>query len=355
MLDPVDLLLAVPGPVDLATGGYVYDRRIMAAAAGLGVVVETLALPGGPPPVGPPALAMLRDRLAAGPVRALLIDGLALPGLAPLLDEITPAGSGGPRRIALVHHPCALETGLAPQVAADLARLERAALARVDAVVATSPATAALLRDQRWTDLPVRVIEPGLSVEPLPHQAARDGALRLLTVASLTPRKAHEDLVAALGQIGRDHDWRLDLVGPDTLDPPHAARVCAAIRAAGLGDRIRLHGVLSGDDLARRYAAADIFVLPSRFEGYGMAFAEALAAGLPVVAARAGAVPELVPDSAGILVPPGDVDALAEALRRLMVDAGLRGRLARAAAEAGARLPRWPDQARRLATLISEV
>ncbi|WP_372054809.1 glycosyltransferase family 4 protein [Tistrella mobilis] len=354
MTDAVDLLLAVPGPVDLATGGYVYDRRIMAAAAGLGLGVETLALPGGPPPVGPPALAVLRDRLAAGPVRALLIDGLALPGLAPLLDEIAPA-RGGPRRIALVHHPCALETGLAPEVAADLERLERAALARVDAVVATSPATATLLRDQRWTDLPVRVIEPGLSVEPLPREAAADGTLRLLTVASLTPRKAHEDLVAALGQIGRDHDWRLDLVGPDTLDPPHAARVRAAIQAAGLGDRIHLHGVLSGTDLARRYAAADLFVLPSRFEGYGMAFAEALATGLPVVAARAGAVPELVPDSAGILVPPGDVDALADALRRLMADAALRHRLARGATEAGARLPRWPDQARRLATLIPEV
>ncbi|GGB52684.1 glycosyl transferase family 1 [Tistrella bauzanensis] len=357
-----DLLLVVPGPVDLATGGYVYDRRIMAALAALGHEVETLALPAGQDARAEAIHARLHADNAPA-VGAMLIDGLALPGLAPLLADLR-RHARCPRLLALVHHPMALETGLTADRATDLERQERAALALVDGVVATSPATAALLTDGGWTRHPVVVIEPGLSVEPaMPAVPGDDGGaddggnageIRLLCVASLTPRKAHQDLVAALSDLGGapgGSTWRLDLVGPDTLDPDHAGRVRAAIDAAGLGDRIRCHGVLSGAALARCYAAADVFVLPSRFEGYGMAFAEAMAAGLPVVGCVAGAVPDLVPASAGILVPPGDVPALAHALGRLIADADLRRQLAAGAAVAGAALPRWPDQARRLAAL----
>ena len=353
-----DILLVVPGPVDLATGGYVYDRRIMAALAALGHEVETLALPAGEEARAETIRARLHADNAPA-VGAMLIDGLALPGLAPLLADLR-RHARCPRLLALVHHPMALETGLTAERAAELERQERAALALVDAVVATSPATAALLTDGGWTRHPVAVIEPGLSVEaampavPGDDGGADDGGIRLLCVASLTPRKAHQDLVAALSDLGGapgGRAWRLDLVGPDTLDAEHAGRVRAAIDAAGLGDRIRCHGVLSGAALARCYAAADVFVLPSRFEGYGMAFAEAMAAGLPVVGCAAGAVPDLVPASAGILVPPGDVPALAHALGRLIADADLRRQLAAGAAVAGAALPRWPDQARRLAAL----
>jgi len=87
---------------------------------------------------------------------------------------------------------------------------------------------------------------------------------------------------------------------------------------------------------------ADVFVLPSFHEGYGMVFAEALAHGLPIVATTAGAIPDTVPGDTGLLVPPGDVRALSEALRRVVEDTALRTRLAAAARRAGRRLPDWP-------------
>ena len=89
---------------------------------------------------------------------------------------------------------------------------------------------------------------------------------------------------------------------------------------------VEFTGELPTDDEVRKeFFKADVFALPSLQEGFGLVFLEAMAAGLPIVAAHAAAVPEVVPDGeAGILVPPGDVDALAEALIRLLKDEKLR-------------------------------
>jgi glycosyltransferase involved in cell wall biosynthesis len=104
-----------------------------------------------------------------------------------------------------------------------------------------------------------------------------------------------------------------------------------------------LTGELSAAQLAHAYASADVFALPSFHEGYGMAYAEALAHGLPIVATTAGAIPDTVPAKAAVLVPPGDLHALRAALARVIHDETLRTRLAAGAAEAGAALPSWPQ------------
>ena len=172
--------------------------------------------------------------------------------------------------------------------------------------------------------------------------------MRLLCVASLVPRKGHDVLLEALAALA-DLDWTLDLVGParDAAWARHVERLAAGHPCSG---RIRLHCEVS--DPAGFYRRSDLFVLASRHEGFGMALAEAMAAGLPVVSCRAGAIPGTVPEAAGILVPPDDAPALAAALRRLLADPELRSRMAVAARRAGRGFADWETTARRFADAV---
>ena len=178
----------------------------------------------------------------------------------------------------------------------------------------------------------------------------------MLCVATITPRKGHAELVEALALASRRlprADWHLRCVGSLERDPACAARLRDRIASHGLAGRIELAGERDEDVVDRLYGEADVFVLASHHEGYGMVLAEALAHGLPVVSTRAGAIPETVPPAAGLLVPPGDVDALAEALCRILAEPALRHRLAAGAQAAGSRLPGWDDTADRFLEVLA--
>jgi glycosyltransferase involved in cell wall biosynthesis len=162
----------------------------------------------------------------------------------------------------------------------------------------------------------------------------------LLCVASLIPRKGHRVLVAALARL-RGLDWQMLCIGSLDRHPRTARSIRQMISAARLGRRITLAGEQPPRMVMRAYRAADLFVLPSLHEGYGMAFAEAMAHGLPIVATAAGAIPETVPREAGLLVRPGDAAGLARALWRVIADPALAVRLAAGSRAAGARLPDW--------------
>jgi glycosyltransferase involved in cell wall biosynthesis len=168
------------------------------------------------------------------------------------------------------------------------------------------------------------------------------------------PRKGYDVLLAALAQV-RDLSWRLTIVGARDRSPATAAEVDAAVAELDLAHRVNLAGVVSPERLAALYAEADVFVLPSRFEGYGMAFAEALAHGVPVIGTTAGAIPETVPAGAGILVAPDDVAALATALRLLITNGEERLRLAACARAAATQLPTWPQSARLFSRVLEAV
>ena len=132
----------------------------------------------------------------------------------------------------------------------------------------------------------------------------------------------------------------------DIHDRAHAAELAALRGRLGLGARVRLAGQIPTPDLAGLYARASVFALATRYEGFGIVLGEALVRGLPIVSCRTGAVPDTVPDQAGVLVAPDDVAGLAAALDRLLTDPDLRGAVARAAARAGAALPGWPQPPR---------
>lgn len=337
------IAVLVPGPIDQLTGGYLYARRLVDGLGATGIAATVYELDGRFPDAEVSARAsceLALGRLVDGSIG--VIDGLALAGFAACL----PREARRLRLLALVHHPLAEETGIGAEAAARFAALEKELLPQVAGVICPSAHTAASIAAYGVAPSRIAVVPPGTLKPTAPQRAAQAGPCRLLTVATVTPRKGHRVLIAALARL-KDRAWRLRVIGSLARDPGEAAAVRADIAAHGLGERVTLEGEWPQDRLSDAYASADLFVLASFHEGYGMAFAEALAHGLPIVATAGGAVPETVPAGAGLLVPPGDEVALAEALARVIDDAALRLRLAAAAAAAGRDLPDWDEAVRR--------
>lgn len=253
--------------------------------------------------------------------------------------------------IALVHHPLAFETGLAQTQRRALHASEKQALAHPRHVVVTSAATKQLLESEYEVHGDrISVVPPGTDRAD-PARGSGEGVVTLLAVGSVVPRKGYDILIAAMAML-KDMPCRLVVAGDRTRDPATASQLDADIQRHGLGEKVSVIGAVAPEALTALYSRADIFVLASRFEGYGMAFAEAIAHGLPVVATRGGALAETVPDGVGLLVPTDDAAALAAALRRLIEDRDERQKFAAASRKAALRLPTWVESGKLFAKII---
>jgi glycosyltransferase involved in cell wall biosynthesis len=289
------------------SGGNRYDRRVSGGLAALGWSVREHA-------VGDLARAL--GQIPDGAL--VLIDGLiASPALVPEAERL--------RQVVLLHMPLGDAR-------------EREVLGAAAAVITTS----------EWArgqvdGVPAYVAEPGVDAAALAPGTAAGG--ELLCVAAVTPVKGHDVLVDALETVG-DLPWRCTCVGSLDREPGFAARVQAP--------RMRFTGPLAGAALDRAYAGADLLVLPSRAESYGMVVTEALARGVPVLASDVGGVREAL-GGAGVLVPPADPAALGAELRRWLTDAGLRERLRRAARERRGSLRGWEATTAEVAAALHEV
>ena len=342
------IYFAYPGDLNTPTGGYRYDRRLIDELRRMGVGVETVALPHCSGAPDQQILASIQQILAAIPDQSVvLIDGLAFG----VLDDLAVAEAQRLRLVALCHHPLALETGLSERTRRALLDSERRALSCALATVVTSEHTRQILIDQFAVPAErILVALPGTDRAPF---APCDGdPIRLLTVASLTRRKAHDVLIDALAAI-KCLSWQARFVGGKDFDPAWAGSLQERVKQLNLSQRIHFAGVV--EDTQLEYQQADVFVLPSRFEGYGMVFAEALAAGLPVVAARSGAVPDVVSEAAGLLVAADDTEALTEALHNILTSEPLRRHLQAGARNVAATLPSWADTASIVARKLEEV
>jgi glycosyltransferase involved in cell wall biosynthesis len=334
----VTVTVVVPGDLRTRTGGYIYDRRVIQALETRGWSVTVTALNEGfPNPDASARSAAAKAFQSMADDTLVIVDGLAL-GVLP--DEILPEAVRL-RIVALVHHPLALETGVSPADAARLAESERRALTAARHVVVTSPATARVLRNYGVSASRVSVVLPGTDRAEL-ATGSGSASVRLLCVASIVPRKGHGLLIRALAQI-RELPWHLFCCGSEQRDPETAADLVTQIAAAGLTDRVTFAGELSESALELEYAHADVFVLPSLYEGFGMVVAEAAARGLPVVATDTGGIRDILEGADALVVPPGDVGALTEALRRVVGEPRTRTAMMVAARRVRERLTTWDD------------
>ena len=339
---------AIPGDIELPTGGYAYDRRVLALLPEFGIDVEHLRLTQRFPSPTKLDLCATAQVMAAKPGNTVfMVDGLAYGAFSVATLTSIPQ-----RIVALVHHPLAFETGIAPERAAELLASETAALAKAAHVIVTSPMTRKLVETHLGVlASKITVAEPG--TDAAPRATGTGQPLQILAVGSVVPRKGYTVLVEALRALGPD-DWQLTIAGA-VRDEAELVLVRSAIAASGLGDRITLTGAVDDDTLSALYAAADLFVMPSMFEGYGMVLAEAMARGLPIVCTTGGAAAETAPDTAALKVPPGDAGALSASVAKAIGNAPLRASLADASWAAGQNLPRWTDTARIIADVIKDV
>jgi glycosyltransferase involved in cell wall biosynthesis len=336
------LVFAIPGDLITATGGYIYDRHIIEGLRTKGWNVQVLGLGEGfPYPDLQTRQKACESLLSLEAEVPLVIDGLAfgvLPEVAAQLQRRHPL-------IALVHHPLAFETGLSAEQSTHLKDTERRALAHATLVVVTSPAT---LKDvvEHFGVSPdaITSILPGTDRVSRVSRPKEQGPLQLLSVGSVVKRKGFDVLLAALAQL-IDLPWQLTIAGDLTRDDQAVAQLHLDLDRFDLFKRVRVLGAVESAQLQQLYAQADVFVLASHFEGYGMAYAEALAQGLPVIGTTAGAIPDTVPATAGLLAEPGDVDSLLQALRKIMQDQALRQSLAKGALLAAEQQPSWADSA----------
>jgi len=307
----MNLHWVVPGPLDQLTGGYLYDRQMIDQLRTQGHVVVVHELAGRfpePDERAKLAAAEVLDRVSASSL--LIIDGLALPAFAGRL-HLAQAPV-----LALVHHPLAIERALNGEAGGISAEHEQALWRQVASFICPSQQTRRAVMAAGIDGVLIETVHPGLQLPEQRRWRSSRTPRRMLCVAIVVPRKGHMLLLAALAGL-RTYDWRLDCIGSLQRDPAHVRRVRAQRQRLRLRDRVHLHGEVSPAMLRQAYHRADLFVLPSYHEGYGMALAEAIAAGIPVISTRAGAIPEAVAPGAGVLVAPADVQALRLALQSL--------------------------------------
>lgn len=343
-------VFVVPGSIDTRTGGSIYDRRMADGLRRRGWEIAVVELDASFPQPTAAAVRGAADALAAMAAGTLvIIDGLALSALPDLIEHETTRL----RIVALMHLPLAADVGFDADTRARLAAAEQRALAASTLAVVTGSATVGLLEHYALPRDRVVVVEPGTDPAPL-ARGSGGPEVHLLCVATINSGKGHDVLLSALATLP-NRAWRLTCAGSLTHDPVTADRVRELVRRLELEDRVTFAGELDANALASSYDEAGVFVLATRRETYGMAVAEALARGLPVVSTTTGAIPDLVGYDAGVLVSPGEVAAFAEALSRVIGDAALRARLAAGARQVRDRLQGWDLAAARLDGALRKV
>jgi glycosyltransferase involved in cell wall biosynthesis len=334
------------GDTNRLTGGYLYNARVLVALREMGIWVEEIIPCGASPEEQEEATSRLGTTLDPGHFDVIVVDALARIVCSPHLDRWHKQRPV----VAMVHELPSVAGGDA------VSREHEEPLLRSDRVISVSDHGRSILEDRGVLATRIRVVPPGSDRLPKGDESDRpvpDGTVRALCVAQWIPRKGILELVRAWALHERP-GASLELVGETDADPDYAASVRAAIADAPDAS-IAVKGPVDDATLAAAYAAADLFVLPSRYEGYGVVYAEALAQGLPVVACDAGPVPELLGREAALLVPPGDVEALSGALDLLLNDAGTRGRMSSAARRRAEALPRWEDTAASFLRVLREL
>lgn len=337
-----------PGRLETRTGGSIYNRRIVDGLRRMGHEIVVHELDSTFPLAADRAIEQASAIVTAVADRGVVIaDSLLVAALADVLLR----EAARLHLLALMHLPVALTPGLGSEIAERLGRREARVLRVASRVVVTGRSMVDAVSTHAADLSRVVVVEPGVDAAPVRQRSHEEGTLQLLCVANVVPGKGHDLLLDALSAL-TTRPWHLTCAGSVTRDRRFVEKLAAQASDRGVASRVSFAGELDDDALASAYAQADLFVLPTRFETYGMAAAEAIAHGLPVVSTATGAIPSIVGDLAGLVVAPDDVDALRGALALVMDDRSVRRRFRAGALRMRTRLRSWATAAQEFGHVV---
>jgi glycosyltransferase involved in cell wall biosynthesis len=337
--------LILYGSLDTLSGGYLYDRQLVRCLEAHGDRVELISLPWHNYPLHltdnwQPALSR---RLLHTPFDILLQDELNHPSLAWLNGRLR--GRVAYPVVSIVHHLRIQEHHPAHWMPLYRA-VEQRYLEQVDGCIYNSETTRRAVETLIGRSPPHIVAWPAASHLPvLPRVPRAPGdPLRLLFIGNVIPRKGLATLLTALTLL-HGVAWELQVAGDLELEPAHSHAMQKLAAEPRLQPRILFLGRSDSEMLQNALARADLLVVPSQHEGFGIVYLEALQAGVPVIATTGGAAWEMVePGHNGFLIDPGDSGALATLLQRLATHPDELAALQQAAAPSVARFVGWEER-----------
>jgi glycosyltransferase involved in cell wall biosynthesis len=353
------LLFLLYGSLEQISGGYLYDRKVIEYLEAQGVQVDQLQIPTCPYLLCPlqsllPAVRQVFRGSRSRDYDCIVVDELTHPSV---FLSVSRRRHSVPPVVVLLHH-LKIQERIGPLLRLFARSMERCLLRSCDAVIVNSETTRRTVGEMTRSQAGVYVCPPGCdTIIPEPGNAGGEGCregrtaaakvshrlVRLLITGNIIPRKGHDILIRMLAGLS-DLNWELRVVG-GAADPRYKRRVDGLVQRHRLTDRVHYTGVLSGHELHREYREADLFVFPSRYEGFGISLAEAIRAGLPFVAFSSGAIPE-VSGGRGLLVAEGDFDGFQSQLRRLIEDPSFREQTAAISRKVAGDLPTWAQTGR---------
>jgi glycosyltransferase involved in cell wall biosynthesis len=346
------VLFVIYGSLRQISGGYLYDRKVVEYLREQGVEVDCLELPSCAYLLCPLHCFYrpLRRLFANPPSKVydcIIIDELTHPSM--ILPLSRRRRSGTPVVVLLHHLKIQEGIGFLPRIF--VRWMERSLLRHCDRIIVNSRTTRETVGKLTDSKEGIDVCPPGSDTlignpgaeesgnqEPAP--AAGEHPVRLLITGNIIRRKGHDLLIRMLADLA-GLNWELRVVG-GAVDPGYKRRVDRLVRRYGLVDRVVYTGVLSGRALSRQYREADVFVFPSRYEGFGISLAEAIRAGLPFIAFASGAIPEVC-GGRGLLVTEGNLESFQQQLKRLICDPAFREQAAGVSRSLAAGLPTWRE------------
>lgn len=345
------VLFVIPGDINLPTGGYRYDKEIINAWKASHIDVKLVSIDGNYPFPTEQDKSIALDTIERFPEADIaVVDGLlggAVPEFIHALSTIMPV-------TALIHHPLCLENGLDDNIAETLKISEQQGLECVSQVITSSPSISNTVAELfGFERTKIHTVLPGVK-RTQTSKGSTSHIIHLLCVGSIIERKGHKNLLQALSML-KNLNWRLDCYGNTEFDKGLFGQLQDIITKHALSDKVKFHGAVSDETLEVAYNKSDIFVLPSLFEGYGMVYAEAIVRGLPVIATTAGAIPDTVPKTCGILVEPENIEQLSQALKSLINDKELRDNYRQGAICAEPSFPTWQSSANQFAEILKDM